>query len=74
MTEIAVTTNIKDAINKALDLSACDKTLREALETCSGTDSINITTLQKLSKLLRDQLHDGNAENMQSVAKHSYKS
>jgi hypothetical protein len=71
MTEIAVTTNIKDAINKALDLSACDKTLREALETCSGTDSINITTLQKL---LRDQLHDGNVENMQSVAKHSYKS
>lgn len=58
MTEIAVTANIKDAINKALDLPTCDKSFRQVLESCSGADSITVTTLQSLSKLLRDQLHD----------------
>lgn len=62
MTEIAVTANIKDAINKALDLPTCDKSFRQVLESCSGADSITVTTLQSLSKLLRDQLHDGNLE------------
>jgi hypothetical protein len=60
MTEITVTPRIRDAVNKATEHPACDKSLQQTIQNLSEPESIPLDVLVSVSKLLVNEQDNGN--------------
>ncbi|KAH8552601.1 endoplasmic reticulum-based factor for assembly of V-ATPase-domain-containing protein [Umbelopsis sp. PMI_123] len=62
MTEITVTPRIRDAVNKATEHPACDKSLQQTIQNLSEPESIPLDVLVSVSKLLVNEQDNESAQ------------